>query len=384
MPEVTDELAEPVRRIPTDSDQPPSSGVALCLSGGGYRAMLFHVGVLQRLNEAGWLARLDRISSVSGGSITAGVLAVGWNDLGFDSNGVAARFDEVVAKPIRKLAKHTIDVPSVVVGLLEPLSSIGHHVAAAYKHHLFGDKTLQVLPERPRFVINSTNLASGELFRFSKPYAADWRIGRINSPDIPVATAVACSSAFPPFLSPYRLDLSHQTWTTDVGNDLTTPDYRGDLRLSDGGVYDNLGLETAWKTCRTVLVSDAGGHIAPEAEPPGDWGRHMLRVLQVIDNQVRSLRKRQVIGGLARGDRDGVYLGIRSDVADYNLADPMPANPDVTIKLAALSTRLAETDDDIQEKLINWGYVMGDTGLRRHLDPAVPKGTLPYPNRPLA
>src|SRR4051794_41785177 len=50
----------------------PADGVALCLSGGGYRAMLFHVGVVWRLHDAGWLERLDRVSSVSGGSITAG------------------------------------------------------------------------------------------------------------------------------------------------------------------------------------------------------------------------------------------------------------------------------------------------------------------------
>src|SRR5262245_28221555 len=47
-------------------------GIALCLSGGGYRAMLFHLGALWRLNEAGLLSQLKRISSVSGGSITAG------------------------------------------------------------------------------------------------------------------------------------------------------------------------------------------------------------------------------------------------------------------------------------------------------------------------
>ena len=49
--------------------------IALCLSGGGYRAMLFHVGALWRLNEVGYLSKLSRVSSVSGGSITAGVLA---------------------------------------------------------------------------------------------------------------------------------------------------------------------------------------------------------------------------------------------------------------------------------------------------------------------
>jgi NTE family protein len=384
MTESHDELSTPVRYLPTDSATPPDGGIALCLSGGGYRAMLFHAGVLWRINEAGWLPRLDRVSSVSGGSITAGVLALGWQALDFDEGGVAGAFADTVVGPLRDLAKHTIDKPAIIAGLFEPLSSIGDHVAAAYRGHLFGDKTLQEFPDRPRFVINSTNLASGELFRFSRPYAADWRVGRIEAPAIPIATAVACSSAFPPFLSPYRLDLSDATWATDSGNDLTDPDYRSELRLSDGGVYDNLGLETAWKTCHTVLVSDAGGHMAPEPEPPADWARHMLRVLSVIDNQVRDLRKRQVINGLASGDRDGVYVGIRSDVDDYHLQDAMPADPAITSTLATLPTRLAPIDNDVQMRLINWGYVMADTGLRRHLDPTAPKGTLPYPDSVLS
>ena len=54
----------------------PIDGATLCLSGGGYRAMLFHVGVLSRLNEAGLLRRLTQVSSVSGGSITAALLSV--------------------------------------------------------------------------------------------------------------------------------------------------------------------------------------------------------------------------------------------------------------------------------------------------------------------
>jgi NTE family protein len=56
-------------------------GVALALSGGGFRATLFHIGALIRLNELGQLATLDRISSVSGGSITAGMLACRWEAL---------------------------------------------------------------------------------------------------------------------------------------------------------------------------------------------------------------------------------------------------------------------------------------------------------------
>lgn len=60
----------------TDDKDKPISGIALCLSGGGYRAMLFHLGALWRLNEWGYLPQLNRISSVSGGSITAAVLAM--------------------------------------------------------------------------------------------------------------------------------------------------------------------------------------------------------------------------------------------------------------------------------------------------------------------
>src|SRR5713226_2319013 len=70
--------ASPVRLIPTDTSNPPRPGIALCLSGGGYRAMLFHVGALWRLNEVGLLKDAKRISAVSGGSITAGYLAVAW------------------------------------------------------------------------------------------------------------------------------------------------------------------------------------------------------------------------------------------------------------------------------------------------------------------
>jgi NTE family protein len=63
-------------------------GIALCLSGGGYRAMLFHLGTLWRLNELGYLKKLNRISSVSGGSITAVVLGYHWDKLAFNDGGV--------------------------------------------------------------------------------------------------------------------------------------------------------------------------------------------------------------------------------------------------------------------------------------------------------
>jgi NTE family protein len=351
----------------------PEDGVALCLSGGGYRAMLFHVGVVWRLHEAGWLPRLDRVSSVSGGSIAAGTLALAWPRI--EVEGLETAF----VAPLRALAGRTVDASSVIVGALTP-DTISERVAKAYRKHLFGDATLQDLPDHPRFVINATGVQSGVLCRFSKLYMADYRIGRIQHPRFALADAVAASSAFPPVLSPFELDVSEETWLDEDGNDLGHGDYRERLVLSDGGVYDNLGLETAWKACRTVLVSDAGGQMAPDPDPDHDWARHLFRVLSVIDNQVRALRKRQCVQAFVAGDRQGAYWGIRTDIADFGLSDALPAPYNATFALATLPTRLARLDDVVQERLINWGYAACDAGMRAHVDRALPApGGYPYP-----
>jgi len=373
----------PVERLPTDRDEGPAPGTALCLSGGGYRAMLFHLGAVWRLNDVGLLPRLERVSSVSGGSITAGVLGLGWARLRFDSMGVAAAFPEEVVKPIRRLAGTTIDQWSVLGGVLGP-GSVSDRVAGAYRKYLFGEATLQALPDRPRFVINATNVQSGALWRFSKPHMADWRVGRVERPAIPLAVAVAASSAFPPFLSPAHLDLEPGQCQPQPGNDLHRPPFTTEVVLTDGGVYDNLGLETAWKRYKTILVSDAGGQMAPEPDPPADWARHSKRILDLIDGQVRSLRKRQLIGSFRqpagnRDAREGTYWGIRSNVADYGL----PAIPNYpfdsrgcpfekTLALAETPTRLKALDAPTQERLINWGYAICDVALRRHVDPGLP------------
>src|SRR5215469_7103940 len=112
-------VASPVHANPGDENAPPPSGIALCLSGGGYRAMLFHLGALWRLNELGFLGKLDRISSVSGGSITAGVLAVNWSSLDFDDAGIGRGFQRVV-DGVRGVAGRTIDVAAIVRGILLP------------------------------------------------------------------------------------------------------------------------------------------------------------------------------------------------------------------------------------------------------------------------
>ena len=374
------EATSPVEGDPTEEREGAQPGLALCLSGGGYRAMLFHVGSLWRLNELGYLPKLERISSVSGGSITAGTLGRNWRRLQFDGRGMANNLGQCLVEPIREVAARTIDEASIIGGILSP-ESISERVTDAYRKHIFGSATLQDLPDRPRFVINATNVQTGTLWRFSKPYMADYKVGMIKSPQEEIAVAVAASSSFPPVLSPFRLELDPGRFDAESKGPLHKIPFTSDVVLTDGGVYDNLGLETAWKRYQTILVSDGGGQMAPEAEPKGDWARHGLRVNSIIDNQVRDLRKRQVIAGFQRGDKSGTYWGIRSQVDSYGPpAGSLPCPEPSTRALAQLRTRLKRLDDVVQERLINWGYAICDVALRRWVVPeADPPDGFPYP-----
>ena len=381
MSSTDDDLTDLAREDPEAADQPDDDlgvpdaddTVGLALSGGGYRAMLFHVGSLIRLNEAGWLPRVTRVASVSGGSITAGQLGIAWSSLTFDEHGVATNFVDLVAGPVLDLAAHTVDVPAVLTGLWP--GRISTRVQRAYDTRLFHGATLQDLPEPgdgPLFEVLATNLTNGTLWRFSRPRMGDWRSRYVTRPDLPLAHAVAASSAFPPVLSPCYLDVPG----------------RGRVTLTDGGVYDNLGIEPILKNCRTVLVSDGGGTFTEQATPHSDWLRGTLRVLNVIDVQVRRLRRRQVMGALAAYHRDpenadprrtrrGGFWAISSDPHHRDLPVRSPGLEITTeraLELSRTPTRLAALDERTRHALTNWGYAATDLVLRNFTDPATAAG----------
>jgi NTE family protein len=347
--------------------------------------MVFHIGAVWRLYETGLLAKLTRVSSVSGGSMTAGVLGVKWPVLKVNQPDRAVFEREFVA-PLRGLAGETIDADSILIGLLTP-GRISDRIASAYDRYLFKGKTLQDLPDAPpapRFIINATNVQSGVLWRFSKPYMADYRVGMVKDPKLALAQAVAASSAFPPVLSPFEMRLDPTTVEATKGADLHKEPYTSRVLLTDGGVYDNLGLETVWKSCETVFVSDGGGKFEGEEEPHSDWARHSIRVLNLIDSQVRALRNRQVIGSYLAPPQDeikrtGAYWGVRTAISEYEINDALPAPLPKTTELAATSTRLKRMSPELQERLINWGYAVCDAAIRRYYDAKVkPAPKFPY------
>ncbi len=372
----TTELSSPVRKIPDKKRAFDANAMGLSLSGGGYRAMLFHCGALLRLNATGLLAKLSRVSSVSGGSLVAARLGLVWDQLTFE-HGVAADLNSHLVEPLRALASRTVDAGSILGGALMP-GTIGDRVVKAYEQHLFGGKTLQDLTASgPRFIINATNVQSGVLWRFERDVMRDWRVGAVKNTQLKLAVAVAASSAFPPFLSPVVLELDEDAFTPGSGDGLQRPPYTTQVTLTDGGVYDNLGLETVWKRCGVVLVSDAGAPFDEEPEPKHDWPRHARRVVDIMDSQVRALRVRQVLDSFRREERRGGYWSLRTDPAKLGVPDAFEVSARVIEELSSVRTRLKAIESVLQERLINWGFATADTAIRRNLQPG-PRPALPF------
>jgi len=356
-------------------------GVGLALSGGGYKAAAYHLGGLIRLNELGWLPKIERISSVSGGSITAGYLGLKWKELDFQ-DGVATNFADRIVAPLHDfLTNENIDIPQGLLGLLLPFRSAADGVAEAYASKLFKAATLQDLPkagEGPRFVLLATNYELNSLWRFSQPYAADYRVGQILEPRFPLARIVAASSAFPPFFCPLKLDLKGHTVTRTPGADRSTGRFAKEALLCDGGIYDNLGLEPIVKRFGTLLVSNAGNDFE-EDEAPSNWAGLMLRIISMMHRQAENNRQRPLmILGRAKA-RTIAYWPLRNDHADYPVKSPTDFSDRDREEAQAEKVRLWSLGEKAFQRLVNHGYQLSDAATRSYLgiaDP--PPSKLPF------
>lgn len=365
----------------TEASEP---GIGLAMSGGGFRAVLFHIGVILRMNDSGLLPKLKRISSVSGGSITAGVLAVSWAKLGQDGAGRILNLDPLFVQPLRAFCSRNIDSRSIISGALNPFKTAGEEVIDEYRDHLGLDVKLSSLSDSgPRFVFNSTNFATGVSFRFSKPYCGDYRIGLIKNHDFDVALAVGCSSAFPPVLSPIEIDMDPGKFERTDGADLFDQiDFRRKLQLADGGVYDNMGLETVWGRYDTVLVSDAGKPFDSNTGMSGFAPKQLLRVMDIGLNQALALRKRMLISQYESRVAQGAYWGIDTVISKYTALNQIPVSNEKIQELSSIRTRLDKFSELEQCELINWGYAVTDAAIRTYqpaLAGAFLPTQLPYP-----
>lgn len=334
--------------VPTPVPRQTTRDISLCLSGGGYRAVLFHVGVLEALNEHGLLPRIRRVTGVSGGAIVGAVLGLAWNELQFDAEGRAVDLDERVTQPLDALTAETLDVGAVLSTFTASGSS--RRVARDYAELLYGEARLADLPEgadAPEFVFLATELVTGLNWEFARRRMGGPRLGYVPAPDMRIADAVAASSAIPGVLRPTRITFAAEqkvlpdpspqevdAWTLaalrSMGRDelaaqiesdgMNAPDLAvltdeihdfenvafagkvdGDVYLIDGGLVNNMASDYC-ETHGLDLISNASLRWVGEVEPKPDglmssMARTVVAMRRYAEaHQVEQIYRRRIVG----------------------------------------------------------------------------------------
>jgi integrative and conjugative element protein (TIGR02256 family) len=245
---------------PQPSAAPPAelSGVrdiGLALSGGGSRALAFHLGCLRALRDRGLLPRIRVVSGVSGGSLMTALYAYGPTQFeDFDARVIELLRSGLQLAVVRRsllsrrlpedlAARLMAGTPSAAAGIATKIR--GRRVTSpiprwSSRTDAFADVLRNVLGDAPLdaprresgldAVINACDLRSGTAFRFGSVMTSSSRYGRLTNP-VDLATAVAASAAYPLLLP--ALD---RRWTFEQ-RDGSTSEQR--VALTDGGVYDN-------------------------------------------------------------------------------------------------------------------------------------------------
>jgi NTE family protein len=306
--------------------------IGMALSGGGYRATVFHLGVLEWFARTGRLGEMRFLSSVSGGSICIGLV--------FAANGNKWPTDEEyrsrVVPQVRKwMTEVDLQRAITIRGILNPFSTRAGDLARLLEKKFDMKGTLQHLPDEPRWIINATTYETGTLFRMEKRRMTDYKLGGVKNPPLKISEAVAASAGFPVGIGPLILKPTDYSWMDFkngvLAKPIPTPSYKK-LHLWDGGLYDNLGDEAltnpgeGWrKGIDFLVVSDASGMFNDHQEYR--LGVEPLkRLLDVATNQVRALRSRALVAYMVQHPGVGIYLQIDNTVEQI-MADALQSGP---------------------------------------------------------
>ena len=217
--------------------------IGIALSGGGIRATIFHLGLFKWLAENGLLEEVKRVSTVSGASLCVGLIYT-HNDLTWPSSKT---FLSAVLPSIEKvILTNDIQTSAVLRLIRSPYYwNKKPNVIARQLGHQWGiHGSLTDLSGSVAWYTNCTTYETGKRFRFCKENMGDYKIGYVEHPDIPLSHVMAASAGFPVLIGPYCLSTSGYKWSPSKYSsaDYSAPDKI--IHLWDGGVYDNLGLES--------------------------------------------------------------------------------------------------------------------------------------------
>jgi NTE family protein len=340
-------------------DQP----ISLALSGGGTRAMAYHLGVLKWMAERNLLERVTCISTVSGGSLLVGFIYRS-NDFAWPTS---RHFLEKTLPEIGEL----LCARSLQDGALGQLVwlpnfrfilSRANLLALELEERWGFDVPLSHIKSGPEWSINGTNAQNGKRFRFKGSEIGDHNVGYAVAPDFPLAKALAVSAAFPIGIGPLTINTADFVWkkrpywgAPESAAEVVKLPYK-EFQLYDGGLYDNLGTESLFDLGKLesrhkgdfIVVSDAG---APFTYGTA-WGpldlRRIKRFLDVMSDQTRALRVRSLVAYLKKDPSNGAFFPIGTPINGRDCPDARYAT--------TFPTSLDRFSKDDFQRLCSYGY----------------------------
>lgn len=330
--------------------------VGMALSGGGFRASLFHLGVLACLADRDVLRHVQVLSCVSGGSIAGAQYYLRLRERLETTNDVDVtreHYQEVVTNVIAdfraavgtNIRVRLLSDPWCNVELLATRGgSRTKRVAQLLDSKLHsrvddtdgiamrdlrvspaGDKGFRLQADNwkraakvPVLILNATTLNTGHVWQFTastlgepaNPLSAEVEksavLRRAWYGDLPpewqefrLADAVAASACVPGLFAPLVLRGMYPGYT---------------VKLVDGGVHDNQGIAgLIGHDCSVMIVSDASGQMRDVPRPRGWIPRVLGRSSKISMARIRAVQYDGVQARVAAGVvRSRHYVHLRS------------------------------------------------------------------------
>lgn len=385
------------------SEKPEKNGalhnetIGLCLSGGGFRASLFHLGVLKRLDELKILDRVTHLSAVSGGSVTAALYVFLKHQ-----NGRQFQFKQLEEKLLafvkedparrwllqnlaRRAAFQLCSYPlgplgGFLLGLMSPTAAFDRF----FQSLLFHKIDLRMLnsqedPDLPHLILNATGLEFGQPFYFTPNYSGPDQAAAFNpaggvslaAQEVKLSFAVGASSCVPGIFPPSALNITPYAVAGVTAKR---------AHLVDGGVYDNQGVgvfltdpfqpQNPQSRVDYIILSDASRTLEPKESGLPPW-YDPFKLFNLLS------RAHDITEDHARLDRFELLMykqmqGSPKQAAFFHTAPRVPALPpwnvprDMSDLLSRLRTDFDRFSDLEIGALMYHGYTLADFRVLNH------------------
>ncbi|WNR44425.1 patatin-like phospholipase family protein [Paenibacillus roseipurpureus] len=301
--------------------------IGLALSGGGFRASLFHLGVMARLADEGLLKHVGVISTVSGGSIIGAfyyqrLCEALRNDRRLSDQDYRELIERLIVEFIAVVQDDMRDrvlyragssrlIPKPVVQGLTSIgvgeSDVDSKLELVLRKLMFKSAMMSELMEPPahsanvkaELILNTSILENGKLLFISTNSASTlWeeneRNHGIRAEDVislPIAKAVAASACVPGLFNPIRITVRDKV-----------------VHGVDGGVLDNIGghaILSLGQERMQILLSDASKPLCTERYEEVNSVESFFRIQDIFMDAIRELRLQ---------DTDADLIHMRHDI----------------------------------------------------------------------